>query len=175
MGLFDKFKKILPSSKQPRRTFPRASVENDTNEMDRDLQDTVVREESLRARKAQFVFPLREEAEIHFRRGNAYFKIDNYARALSDYSRAIELYPDHLEARYNRAVTYKALGDFSKAVEDLTWVIEFDPSHVRAYEGRAALYNTLKDPVSEQEDMKAAARLGSHEMRQILASRGIKW
>ena len=61
--------------------------------------------------------------------------------AIEHYSRAIELYPDFIEAYLARAQVYFWIDDFDKAIKDYTSVIEIDPDYASAYVGRGQAYS----------------------------------
>ena len=62
--------------------------------------------------------------------------------AIERYRKAIELYPDFVEAYYARAQVYLWIDDFDKAIKDYTSVIEIDPDYVSAYVGRGQAYSS---------------------------------
>jgi tetratricopeptide (TPR) repeat protein len=184
MGFFDRFKKTRGADKPGEVSRDQApgdaeSIEAGRSE-ERDLSIPLAGFEDSREKKDQgkltsFVQPLREEAAIYFRRGNAYFKLQNYERAIHDYSRAIDVFPEYIEAYYNRAVAYKYVENYLKAIEDYSTIIEIAPNFVAAYAGRATLYTALNDHVSAMEDMKTAARLGLKDIQDLLKAKGIEW
>jgi tetratricopeptide (TPR) repeat protein len=118
---------------------------------------------------------IHEEAIAGFRRGNAYFAVKNYGRAISDYTRAIERSPRSPEIYYNRAITHEKAGKFIKAIEDYTNAVEVDPQYVKAYCNRASLLWSQGETHQAMDDMKKAARLGMREMQGFLKSKGIEW
>lgn len=44
----------------------------------------------------------------------------DFRAAIEDYSRAIELAPNHFKAYFNRGFSYDKLGMYEKAIEDYT-------------------------------------------------------
>ena len=61
--------------------------------------------------------------------------------AIEHYRKAIELYPDFIEAYQARAQVYFWIDDFDKAIKDFTKVIEIDPDYSSAYVGRGQAYS----------------------------------
>jgi len=59
-------------------------------------------------------------------------KGDHYG-AISDYTKAIELYPNDPNAYYNRGISKDELKDYYGAVSDYKKAIEIDPQIVEAY------------------------------------------
>jgi tetratricopeptide (TPR) repeat protein len=184
MGFFDRFKKIPGTDKPGDVRRDQATGDAEVIEAgrveERDLSIPVAGFEDSREKKDQgkptsFIQPLREEAAIYFRRGNAYFKLQNYERSIQDYSRAIDVFPEYIEAYYNRAIAYKYVENYLKAIEDYSMIVEIAPNFVAAYAGRATLYTALNDHVSALEDMKMAARLGLKDIQDLLKAKGVQW
>jgi len=184
MGFFDRFKKIRGTDIRQEVPPDQTSASEEAIEAGRaeekDLSIPLAGFEDTREKKGQgkptsFIQPLREEAAIYFRRGNAYFKLQNYERSIQDYSRAIDVFPEYIEAYYNRAIAYKYVENYLKAIEDYSTIIEIAPNFVAAYAGRATLYTALNDLVSALEDMKMAARLGSKDIQDLLKAKGVQW
>ena len=67
------------------------------------------------------------KADAYFGRGNAYFALQKYKKALADYTDAIVLYPeknDQAKAYSNRGNTYKELKQYEKAIVNYTKTIK---------------------------------------------------
>jgi len=82
---------------------------------------------------------------IHYNRGTAYSILGNYARAISDYDRAIEITPNYASAYSNRGMAYSELGNQRQALSDFDRAIEIDPEYAEAYINRGATYGKLGD------------------------------
>jgi Flp pilus assembly protein TadD len=76
-------------------------------------------------------------------RGAAYSHLEQWDKAIADYSRAIEFYPEFPEAYYNRANAYGNLGQWDKAITDFSRAIRIDPKFTKAYYNRGNLYVQL--------------------------------
>ena len=61
---------------------------------------------------------IKEDAEAYYNRGNAYEKKGQYDKAISDFTKAIEINPRHADACYNRGVVYYYKKDYEKALDD---------------------------------------------------------
>jgi tetratricopeptide (TPR) repeat protein len=59
-------------------------------------------------------------------RGLAYADQGNLARALADYSKAIELNPNFAAAYFNRGALYREQGQKTQAIADLEKYLELD-------------------------------------------------
>jgi len=46
-------------------------------------------------------------------------RLEEYDRAIADYTEAIRLNPEHADAYYNRGISYKKLGQYDQACEDI--------------------------------------------------------
>lgn len=88
--------------------------------------------------------------------------------ALQDFSRTLELQPDHIKARYQRGVVQGRLKLHEKAAADLTLVIEKMPNLVEAYQYRAVCYFNLGDYGRAWEDVRKCRQLGVEPDAQII-------
>lgn len=72
-----------------------------------------------------------------------------YQMAVDDFSRALDLQPDHVSALYSRGVLYwRELENYYRAVKDLTRVIELAPHWHEAWFNRA-LAHQLRNEIPE--------------------------
>jgi len=81
--------------------------------------------------------------ESYFYRGNIYYGQVNYAAALNDYLKAIELNPKYSEAYYNIGVTYNTTNRFQESIEPLTKAISITPNEYM-YQTRASSFFNLR-------------------------------
>ena len=58
-------------------------------------------------------------------------------RAIEDYTKAIQLNPDHADAYYNRGTAYFSKDEVKRAIEDYTKAIQLNPDHANSYYNRA--------------------------------------
>lgn len=77
---------------------------------------------------------------IYSSRSSAYYEKGELAKALSDSTAAIQLYPKSALAYFERGHVYRELGDNDKAINDYTVAIQLNPKHERAYYNRALVY-----------------------------------
>ncbi|GAB0092440.1 sperm-associated antigen 1 [Sergentomyia squamirostris] len=75
----------------------------------------------------------REELSLkHKIKGNEYFKTKDYADALQEYSRCLEIFPSAIGFN-NRAITNIKLGRLKEAVNDCDECLKLDPQNVKAH------------------------------------------
>ena len=88
----------------------------------------------------------------HFYRGVAYGnrgdeatdikeKQKEYEKAITHYTKAIELNPNFAEAHCNRGLVYANKDDLNSAIQDFNTAIELNPNFVEAYYNRGFAYN----------------------------------
>ena len=80
------------------------------------------------------------DAEYRIHQGNLLLKLKNTDEAVKAYTRAIELYPDYVEAYFRRGVAYNVRGESALAIKDLTTAIELKPGLALAYYYRGHAY-----------------------------------
>ena len=78
-------------------------------------------------------------------RGNAYGRKGEYALALEDFNKVIELNPEDSDAYYNRGLTHKNQQDYDHAIEDYSRAIKLNPRYVNAYNNRGNVYGRKSD------------------------------
>jgi tetratricopeptide (TPR) repeat protein len=76
-------------------------------------------------------------------RGLTYRKLGQWDKAITDYSRAIEIDPNYTDAYNDRGLTYGNLGQWDKAITDYSRAIEIDPKYSLAYNNRGFDYANL--------------------------------
>ncbi len=84
-------------------------------------------------------------AKEYVDRGYEKERKQDFAGALEDYSKAIEIDSKFADAYYNRGSLYKNKGDLDSALADLNKAIEIDPKHSGAYFNRSNLWKLRGD------------------------------
>ncbi len=69
-----------------------------------------------------FVSCGKENAYSRYKSGSAKFQLKDYRGAIADFSKAIELKPEYIEAYYSRAICESKLGKTDKALADFNKV-----------------------------------------------------
>lgn len=78
-------------------------------------------------------------------RGDAYYMLEEYERAILDYSYALSLDSKCTPAYCNRGLAYSHLEEYKRAIADFTRAIEIDANDVSSYYNRGNAYALLED------------------------------
>ncbi len=98
-------------------------------------------------------------AWAYFGRAIAYDKQGDPDRAIADYSEAIEIAPQSVQAYRCRAIDYAKKGETDKAIADLSEAIRLDPRDARMFINRGIIYSGKRDYNKAVADYTAAIRL----------------
>ncbi|ETW95084.1 MAG: hypothetical protein ETSY1_32145 [Candidatus Entotheonella factor] len=82
-----------------------------------------------------------DRTELEYAKGVLAYGDGDYMEALSHLRRAVDLSPQHSEARFYLGLTFFRLGEFQYAIDALQWVVRLDPDmrHVHHHLGAAYL------------------------------------
>ena len=95
-------------------------------------------------------------ADLYIRRAQCYDALDQNVLAVSDYTQAIELDPDGMDAAIynNRGTDYFNLGEYEQAIVDYNHALALGPDdEVLVYRNRAEAFRRLGDMEHAVEDM----------------------
>jgi tetratricopeptide (TPR) repeat protein len=109
-----------------------------------------------------FVFSMSvysSEVEEYLNAGNEKNKAGDYAGAIKDCNKAIELDPKYAAAYNNRGLYKEESGDFKDAIKDLDRAIELDPELSPAYYNRGNAKSGSDDRKGAVEDFNRAIEL----------------
>ena len=84
-----------------------------------------------------------------------------FAKAISDFDRALELKPNQKDVYINRSASYGKSGNYEKALENLNLYIELDTLNPMAYSNRGLAYNGFKRYDEAMADFNRAIKLDS--------------
>ncbi|EOO04138.1 putative small glutamine-rich tetratricopeptide repeat-containing protein a protein [Phaeoacremonium minimum UCRPA7] len=87
-----------------------------------------------------------EEAESFKNLGNKFFKEKNYARAIEEYTKAVELQPNSATYLSNRAAAYMSAAKYEAALEDCRRAADLDPQNSKILLRLARIYTSLGQP-----------------------------
>ena len=78
--------------------------------------------------------------DVLMQRGDAYFTIHEFDKAVADYSRVIAVNPSHDAAYFGRGMALGRAGELEAAIRDLSVYIKRNPKDSRAYTKRGVRY-----------------------------------
>ena len=96
---------------------------------------------------------------IHYNRGNALFLRGDYAKAIEDFSRTVEIHPRYANAYYNRGVSCQSIGKYRQAIDDYSKTVGIDPEYVGAYLNRSIIYAKIGDYMKSINDLETVIKL----------------
>ncbi len=103
---------------------------------------------------------LKKDAESYNNRGNAKYKLKNYAAAIEDYTLAIKTDTNYSLAYYNKAAAIEQLApDWNMSVKLYTKAIQCDKNYMLAYSSRGLAKYHLNDLNGAMEDCNKAIQL----------------
>lgn len=103
-----------------------------------------------------------DDASAYHGRANAYFMVEQYAKALQDCDRAIELKPAWSIFYTSRGNFYSHLDQNEKAIQDYSRAIELKPSDISSYYNRGLVYNELGRNVKALQDFDRVIELAQN-------------
>jgi tetratricopeptide (TPR) repeat protein len=71
----------------------------------------------------------RDNAEQHYNNGAKYYEQKEYEKAVSEFSKAIELNPNYANAYTSRGYAYDKMGNYEKAIADYIQAIKIDSNY----------------------------------------------
>ena len=98
-------------------------------------------------------------AWAYYNRGNAYYSLGDYARAIEDHDEALRLDPGNALFYSNRGSAYDELGEYRRAIEDYDEALRINPGYLDAYNNRGVAYDHLGEYARAIEDFDQALRL----------------
>ena len=163
---------ISPNFKKPILTYLRKYHSIYTQTIYNDLQGYIKHQRNYHEAYSEYgrgdLSRLRYATRIVSINGKALNEDYHVYVAIKHYSRAIELYPDFIEAYCTRAQAYFSIDDFDKAIKDFTSVIELDPDYASAYVQRGCVYRKKGCDARAIEDFYRAIELGDNRARKLL-------
>ena len=80
----------------------------------------------------------------YFMKGLIYRKDPSTVQAaITNYSKVVEIDPEHDAAFHNRGLAHIQIGDYDKAIEDFERAIELDPSNANSYNSRGIAFKCM--------------------------------
>lgn len=85
-----------------------------------------------------------ENPELYLHRGNLHAMRDERMNALDDYSQALKLKPNYLQALNDRAYVHMMLAQYGKAFQDANKVIALTPNSAAGYARRGMIFQSCE-------------------------------
>jgi tetratricopeptide (TPR) repeat protein len=106
--------------------------------------------------------------------GLTYHDASEHKKAISNYSKAIELVPNYVTALSNRGLSHSMNGEYDLALSDFERAIDLDPNYMQAYYFRAFAHQRQGEFRGAVEDFNTALTLttDSNEVATIYYNRG---
>ena len=111
---------------------------------------------------------------IYNSRGRAYIGMADYAKAVEDFTKAIDFGANDKGVYRNRGIAFIGIKEYTKAIDDLTKAIEFDVNDKSIYAGRGVAYLGINDYTKAVEDFTKAIVLGAN-VKDIYRLRGFAY
>jgi len=102
-----------------------------------------------------------------------YARRGDFAGAIADFTTALKLSPDNVDALLHRGVAYGANGDFDKSFADLDRAIDLSPGSAKAYYYRGVLDTMRSDTERAVADFGNAIRLDAKGADAYLGRAGV--
>lgn len=101
----------------------------------------------------------RELAEMHYFRADLYSQAGKLDEAIAEYTKTIEIMPDHAASYHDRAIVYAQQKKYAEALDDLARAQFLIPNSPLPYFNRGRVYETMgKRAEAINEYKKARAR-----------------
>ena len=100
-----------------------------------------------------------DAAELYVQRGEAYFKLREFDKAIDDYSTAIRLDDRQDDAWFGRGMAYGRSGEIDKGIADLGVYIQRHPKSSLAHTKRGVRYLWKGDEANAEKDLAEAIAL----------------
>ncbi len=98
---------------------------------------------------ADFTYAINEidsgDSNLFFDRGFAYMLYQKHNPAIEDFSKALEITPNLIEALYDRGLMYVSINEYQKAIDDYTQIIQIEPRSYWTYYQRGVTYAIQSD------------------------------
>lgn len=111
---------------------------------------------------------------IYYNQGNAYRKLGQLTKAISDYTKAIKLNPKLAEVYMGRGFAYHKLGQYNQSISDNSKAIELNPKLGVAYNNRGLTYLVLGQLNKAIHDFDKAIELNPNHVK-AYGSRGLAY
>ncbi len=105
------------------------------------------------------------QANEYFDRGNELMEKKDYQGAIREYSQALELASDYIDACYARGKAYQTIGQYEKALDDYTQLILLTNESANAFYLRGTVYEKMGRKENAIKDYQAAIQRDPKDKR----------
>ena len=114
-----------------------------------------------------------QDAQFYFNRGYEHQDHGQLDKAISDYTKVIEMKPEFADAYFNRGNAHKDKGLLDLAISDYSKAIEINPEDAAAYNNRGIAYIEKKEVTTGCNDIRRSCELGMCGLYDFVKSKGI--
>ena len=100
-----------------------------------------------------------QEPLLYIQRGQLYFQLHEFDKAISDYNRALSIDDSLQQAYFERGMALARNGQIEKGIKDLSYFIKFNPKNSLAYTKRGVRYIWAGKLKLAQQDLERAVKL----------------
>lgn len=113
----------------------------------------------------------RENGQLFYARGHAYYMLDRYIQAIPDYTLSLQLKYDPALNYERRAYCYLNSRQYQKGIADCTEAIKSDPQSRIAYFNRAKAYRLIGEKEKSKQDSDKVKELDKNPRAKDLCDR----
>ncbi len=97
--------------------------------------------------------------DTHLKSGQEFYQNKDFAKAISSFSKALELDPNDADLFSTRAVAFFHLGDAPASLQDMNTAQSLEPKNPYRYSSRAYIKDSMGDTHGAVEDYEMAIKL----------------
>lgn len=101
----------------------------------------------------------KDQPMLYIQRGQHYFQLHEFDKAISDFNRAISIDNTLQQAYFERGLALARNGQIDKGIKDLSYFIKYNPTSSLAYTKRGVRYIWAKKLNLAQQDLEHAVKL----------------
>jgi tetratricopeptide (TPR) repeat protein len=102
-----------------------------------------------------------QTAEVCYKKGNEKLEANDYRGSIVEYSKAVNIEPNYINAYFNRGYARIMMADNKNAISDFNIAIRLNPNDGSSYFNRALAKHNLKNEIGAIEDYDKAIALDS--------------
>ncbi|SDP42464.1 tetratricopeptide repeat protein [Desulforhopalus singaporensis] len=106
-------------------------------------------------------------ADIFFKKGNLFLDNHQFAEAVEQFEKAVQIDDAYAEAHSNLGYSYRKLGRYDKAVSHYKKAIELEPDLAQAHEYLGEAYAEMGEFTRAETHLKILRDLGSDETEEL--------